>query len=482
MSNAQAPQVAIPLPKGKKRLVTIGCVMLMFTIAMFGLSLANLQGPILTEMNAMQYFSTIAILRVLPLSILTPIGGKLGDLFGRRNVVIVSGLICGIAGILMGIIRILPIYMGCIVLLSAAMGAFTAAPYIIAREINETKDVPRAMGLLSSAVAVGGFLGSIVAGIFQDMGLNSIALMFPAIPLIFAVLLIGFNMPNVKREGEIIIDFPGMALLAVTLCGIILALNMGPRDGWTNPMVIVLFIIGIIALFALIKVEGSAKEPIIPLYLLKNGNYAILLIVGLLCYFYKTAMDTYAPLGIQQVFGGSTTMSGTLQFPRTIVTMIVPMIAGVWVAKKTTNAWKSMLAATITITIVFGAMTFITNPGFSVGTGFMVYIVMITLTGIAESLRAVTITPVAQSYLQPKDYGTGTAMINFVNSLANPVAASLMGILYDIPTHADNTNPALIAAGIRNVFTLAMVSGIVGMIIVVLIVRKQIENKAKAEQ
>lgn len=478
MANEKMPQVAIPLPKAKKRAVTIGCVMLMFAIAMFGLSLANLQGPILTEMNAMQYFSTIAILRVLPLSILTPIGGKLGDLFGRRNVVIVSGAIAGISGVLMGVVRILPIYMGCIVVLSAGMGAFTAAPYIIAREINETKDVPGAMGLLSAAVALGGFLGSIIAGIFQDMGLNSVALMFPAIPLLIAVLLIGFNMPNVKRQGKIVIDFAGMALLTVTLCGIILALNMGPRDGWMNPTVIILFIVGVVALFALLKVESAASEPIIPLYLLKNRNYAILLIVGLLCYFYKTAMDTYAPLGIQQVFGGSTTMSGTLQFPRTIITMILPIIAGAWVAKKATNTWKSMLAATVVITGVFAAMTFITNPANPMGTGFMVYIIAISLTGIAESLRAVTITPTAQSYLEPKDYGTGTAMINFVNSLANPVAASLMGILYDLPTHADNTNPELIAAGIRNVFTLAMVSGIVGIVIVLLIVKKQIESRA----
>lgn len=478
MSNKQG-NVTISLSKSQKRSVTIGCVMLMFSIAMFGLSLANLQGPILTSMNAMEYFTTIAILRVLPLSIMTPIGGKLGDLFGRRNVVIISGLTAVAAGVLMGIVRILPIYMACIVILSAAMGAFTAAPYIIAREINETKDVPKAMGLLSSAVAVGGFGGSIIAGIFQDMGYNALALMLPAIPTLIAIILIALNMPNVKREGKISIDYAGMILLTITLCGIILALNNGPKVGWANLGVIAGLIIGIIALVALLKYEGKAEEPIIPVSLLKNKQYSVLLIVGFLCYFYKTAMDTYAPLGIQRVFGGSTTISGSLQFPRTIVTMILPMILGAWVAKKTKNVWKAMAIATILVAVSFIALSVITVPGNSLMTGVAVYMIFITITGISESARAVAITPTAQSYLEPKDYGTGTAMCNFVNSLANPIAAALMGILYDIPTHNDAENVAAIAKGLQSVYVLSAISGVVGIVIVLLVVKKNLEAREK---
>ncbi len=472
-----APDVAIPLSKGKKRAVTIGCVMLMFTIAMFGLSLANLQGPILTEMNAMGSFSMIAILRVLPLSIMTPIGGKLGDLFGRRNVVLISGIIAGLSSILMSFVRVLPVYMGCIVVLSAAMGAFTAAPYIIAREINETSKVPGAMGLLPAAVAIGGFGGSIVAGMFQDAGFNRLALMCPCVPLIAALLLIGFNMPNVKREGKVTIDFGGMLLLTVALCGIILALNFGPNVGWSNIGVIAGIIIGIIATVFLFRYEAEVEEAIIPVKLLKNKKYAILLVMAFLCYFYKCAMDTYAPLGIQQVFGGSTTISGSLQLPRTIITMFLPIIAGRWIVKKTGNAWKAMSAATGVLVAVFAVMTFVTSTGYALMTGVAVYMIAIAFTGIAESCRAVSVTPTAQSYLKPEDYGIGTALVNFVASLANPFAAAFMGILYDIPTHSNPGNAEAIAAGLRNVFVLAGVSGLVGLLIVIFIVRKQLQNR-----
>ena len=50
--------------------------------------------------------------------------------------------------------------------------------------INERKDVPKAMGMLATAIAVGGFGGSIIAGILTDMGLLKVAILMPAVPLI----------------------------------------------------------------------------------------------------------------------------------------------------------------------------------------------------------------------------------------------------------------------------------------------------------
>ena len=192
-------KVAIPLSNTKRKLVTLGCICLMLSIACFGLSLAVIQGPILEEMDAMSYFSTLTIFASLGLAILTPIGGKLGDLFGRRNIIIISGTVAAVCGIGMGIVDTIVPFMVLRFILGAAQGAFTAAPYILLREINEPQDVPKKMGLLSSSIAIGGFAGSIVAGILTDAGYLKIGIMFPVIPLIIGILLITFNLPNKKR-------------------------------------------------------------------------------------------------------------------------------------------------------------------------------------------------------------------------------------------------------------------------------------------
>ena len=70
---ADVPQVAIPLPKGKKNLVQIGCICMMLSVAMYGLVFATLTSPILTSVNAMDYVSLFTIFAALGVSIMTPI-------------------------------------------------------------------------------------------------------------------------------------------------------------------------------------------------------------------------------------------------------------------------------------------------------------------------------------------------------------------------------------------------------------------------
>ena len=124
------------------------------------------------SVNAMGYVGLFSIFSALGLSIMTPIGGKLGDLIGRRNIVVIPGIICAVCGIAFAFVRSLVPLMVLRLLISLAQGAFTAAPYIITGLINERKKVPKAMGMLATSIAVGGFGGSILAGILTDMGID----------------------------------------------------------------------------------------------------------------------------------------------------------------------------------------------------------------------------------------------------------------------------------------------------------------------
>lgn len=473
MSNQQQPMVAIPLPKGKKNAVQWGCVCMMLSVAMYGLVFATLTSPILESIDALEYVSLFTVFAGLGVSLMTPIGGKLGDLIGRRNIVVIPGIICAVAGIGIAFVRSLVPLMVLRLIVGLAQGAFTAAPYIIVGLINERKDIPKAMGMLATAIAVGGFGGSIIAGILTDMGMMTAAIIMPAVPLLLGVFLIGANLPNIKKEGKVTIDVAGIAALTVTLAGIILALNFGPSMGWTSPMIIVGFVVGIVGLFALIKVEEKAADPLIPLKLFKNKNYVVLLLVGFICYFYQTAMNSYAPIGAIQVMGASTSAAGALQMPRTIVTMFLPTIAGAWVGKKASNKWKAMAIATLFVAIPMIMMGF-TTPG----TSIMIYFVALTLTGVAEGFRSVSITPAAQATLEPQDMGIGTSLVNFVNSLASTIAAAVFGVAYNMNTAADPTNVANIQAGVNAVFWVAGIVSIIGFVIVLLVVRPTMKDEA----
>ena len=356
-----------------------------------------------------------------------------------------------------------------------AQGAFTAAPYIIMGLINERKDVPKAMGMLAAAVAVGGFGGSIIAGILTDMNMLTVAIIMPAAPLLIGIILIGINMPNQKREGKVTIDVPGIIALVVTLCAILLSLNFGSSIGWGHPTIIAGFVLGIVAFYALIKIESKAKEPLIPLTLFKNKNYIVLLAVGFAAYFYQNAMNVYAPIGAMQIMGKSASVAGALQMPRTILTIIIPIIAGTWVGKKTSNMWKAMVAATALTGIPMLVMGF-TTPA----TSIVIYFVALAFTGIAESFRSVSITPAAQLILDPQDIGIGTSFVNFFNSLSGTIAATIFAVAYNMNTAADPTNVELIQNGVNAVFWVAAIVGLVGLAIVILFVRPQMSDKKES--
>ena len=325
------------------------------------------------------------------------------------------------------------------------------------------------------ALSIGGFGGSIIAGILTDMGMLNAAIIFPAIPLLLGVALIGALYPNDKSAKKAKIDMVGIVLLVIALCGILLPLNYGPSMGWTNPIVLGGLLIGIVFTAILIKFESKQEQPIIPVKMFKHKNYLAFVLVGFICYFYRGAMDVYAPLGAINVMGVSTAVAGSLQFPRTIVTMILPAIAGVWVGKKKTNMWKAMAIATALSAFPMLAMGFTTQSASYI----IVYFIALTITGIAESYRGVSITPAAQGCLQPEDIGVGTALVNFANSLAGSLAAAIYGAIYGAFTAADPTNVSNIQGGVNAVFLTAGVITLVGLVLTLFMVKPLLEKQEK---
>ena len=468
--NQATPQVAIPLPPKQKKAVELGGMMYMLFVAFAGLSLAMIQSPVLTAMNGMQYFSTTTILASLGLAIMTPVGGKLSGMYGRQKVMVLAGLLaavcCAGLGISMALNSVM-LFMVFRFLLGAAQGLFTAIPYIILGEINEPKDVPKGMGLLTTVITVGGFAGSILAGILVDAGQLLLAVIFPVIPLAIGIFLIAKNLPNKAAATKPVIDVKGVIALAVLLTGFLFALNLGATMGWTNPVILALFVVAIVGAVMFIKVEKAAGPiAIVPIRLFSNKKLVIILIVGWIAYFYQTAMNTYIPLALLNVIQAPATLTGMLQLPRTAFSMFVPVMAGTWVGKKTGRRWQAMAISMICYIITFAPMC-LTSPAMPA----VLYIALLALTGIGDGFKSVVMTPSAQAAVEPQDMGIATALVTFFNSTASPIAAAVMGVVYDT-LRGGSQEVAAVQAGVNGVFVLTTISVVIGLVLVFLFVRK----------
>ena len=423
-------KVAMPLSKRNKNLTTIASCLFMFYIAAHGTALAISQSFILTKIDGMAYFSLSAILIALGAAIMTPIGGKLGDIVGRRNLMVISGIIALITTVGIAYSPNIIIYLGFNILNSLSKGAFTASPFILMNLINQKKDVPKAMGLLASSVAAGTFAGAMISGTFNDLNLVEIGLVVTGIFIFLAVVLIFIAIPNQKAKNKVKLDTDGIVLLTVLISSFVLSFNFAPTMGWTNPLILVGFATLVVSLIAFIsyekKVEAKDQDPIIAMSLFKNKEYTILLLVGLIAYYYQAVIVNYGSLASLEILNASAKVTGLLTMPRTAIILVLPAISGVWVGKNKSNSWKAMALATGIVFLAFVPLIFV-NPAMPIA----VFFISFSITGIAESLRAVSVTPAAQSILSPKNLSTGTALVNFVNTLASVLASTISGVLFN---------------------------------------------------
>ena len=204
--------------------------------------------------------------------------------------------------------------------------------------------------------------------------------------------------------------------------------------------------------------------------LFSNRVYTALLGVSFLSYFYNTAMNYYAPLAVLQVLGGSSSISGSLQLPRTILTVILPTVCGVWVSKRKQNNWLAMAGATGLVAAAFLSLSFTSRS-----TSLLLFYAMLALTGIAESLRAVSVTPTAQQTLAPQDMGIGTSLLSFANSLSNLLASAVFGIVYDLKVTEARPDALMVADGVNSVFLTASLVSFGGLALVLLVLRRQLK-------
>ena len=268
-----------------------------------------------------------------------------------------------------------------------------------------------------------------------------------------------------ERNPNIKLDVKGMMILVVFVASLVLTLNYAPKIGWTNPTILLGVVSTIVSLLILVKVEQQVEnangQPIIAMSLFKNKEYSILLIIGLSCFYYSTIMLTYGSLAAFQIIRSNATTVGLLSMPRTIITMILPAFTGIWVGKHRGNSWKSMALASGLVALAMLPFTMISSS-FSI----MIFFVLFGVTGIAESFRAVSITPAAQATLTPETLSTGTALLNFINSLAAVLAGSFGGLLF-------NSAQGDIAKGVSQAFVSAVVVSTIAFLLVVFFIRKK---------
>ena len=428
------------ISKSKRTWIIIGAVLMTATVQLSSAGLNNTMYAILSGMNGLQYYALLATLSSLGMAIMCVIGGRIGDMIGRRAVILAGAVLSLASAIVMGLAQSLSVFIVARAVLSFGIGTFPGNAFVVAADVSDAKQYPKVAALLTATLMVATFLGSTIAGYLVDAGLIPAAIIYPGVVGLIGAVIAAAKMDKKPTTDGVRgkVDGIGMVLLAVFMLSLCLSLNQGANLGFGNPIIICGFVVAVVSLLALLKVEKKAEVPVIPLYLFKNKKYTGVIFAGAFITFYEVVMASYVPVSGQALMGLSASITGYFSLPRTIIAIALAAPAAAWVVKnQAKNSAIGLAAAGLLAAVAFLGMIFV-GAGSPVALPF----ILIGITGFTEALKGASFRPLVISQLEPKDFGVGIGMMTATGTLLMTILLSIVGPVFTAVS-AQNMGSAL---------------------------------------
>jgi EmrB/QacA subfamily drug resistance transporter len=299
MSATAAPASA---PADSRRVLVVASgLMLVMLLASLDQTIVSTALPtIVGDLGGLAHISWVVTAYLLAITAVTPLYGKLGDLYGRKVVLqgalvlfLIGSALCGLAQSMTELIVFRAIQGlgggGLMVSAQAAIG-----------DVVAPSQRGKYSGLFGAVFGVSSVAGPLIGG-FLTSHVSWRAIFYVNLPLgalAFAVLAV--TLPTISERRKHQIDYAGTLLLALGLSALILATTLGGNTfDWASPAIVGMGLVCVVSLVALAFVEQRAAEPILPPSLFRNRVFSL----------------TYLPLFQQVVRGLSPTASGLQLIP-----------------------------------------------------------------------------------------------------------------------------------------------------------------------
>jgi EmrB/QacA subfamily drug resistance transporter len=310
-------------------------------LALGGLALAvsqSLVAPALREIQVDLGVSTTAVTWVLTAfllsaSVATPILGRLGDMFGKKRVLVIALTAVAVGTFVSAIASSLGLMVAGRVIQGLGGGIFPLSMSIIRDEFPRER-VAGGIALISAILGVGGGLGIVLAGPIVDHLNYHWLFWFPFFVVTIAAIGVFLVVPEspIRTRGRV--DWLGAVLLAGWLVALLLPLSEGRSWGWTSARVLGLLAAAAVIALIWVAVEIRSREPLVDMRMMRlrgvwtTNLTAILLGAGMFGSFILIPQLVELPKSTGYGFGGSVTQGGLYLLPSTVMMVVFSVIAG----------------------------------------------------------------------------------------------------------------------------------------------------------
>src|SRR6202011_6204930 len=315
----QRPATAGPLTVGMSRrrtiLVVAGTMLALLLAALDQTIVGTAMPRIVADLNGLSYYAWVITAYLVASTVMVPVAGKLGDLFGRKPFLLTGMVGFVAASALCGASQ----NMAELVVFRSLQGIFGgvlfATVFAVIGDLFPQQQA-RVGGLFGAVFGLSSVLGPTAGGYITD-NLGWRWVFYVNLPIgIAAVLIVAATLPFVRSKASVRdIDFPGAAALVAGLIPLMIALSITRDHAWTSPEVLGLLIGSAVMLVLFYVLEQRTNNPIVPFGLFKNATFSVSMITSFLTGFAMFGAIIFVPLIYQGVLGVTATNSGQLLTP-----------------------------------------------------------------------------------------------------------------------------------------------------------------------
>jgi len=410
-------------------------------------------------------------------AIVTPISGRLGDMYGKRRMLVGSPAVMVVGSVVCAMTTsLVPLVVGR-ALQGAAVGVIPLAIAVLRDELPARR-VPGAMATLSATLGVGGSVGlPFAAGVAQLTGWHMLFVVSAVIGVLGIVLTL-WVVPEseARRPGRF--DYVGAVLLSVALILLLLPVSKGSTWGWASPVTIGMSAGAVVVAVCWVFFESRQPRPLVDVRL--SGRRPVLMTnaasiaLGFAMYANVLAFPQLlmAPHETGYGFGQSMLMAGIALAPSGLVMM-------------------SLSPVSARITDRFGARTTLACGAVTLGAGYLFaywfhtevrhIVVAAMLVGAGVGLAYAAMPALIMSAVPLSESAAANSLNTLMRSIGTSSAAAVVGVVLAAMTVriGDAVVPSL--AGFRATFLIAVAATAVALVFTAMIPRSRPPLEAVAD-
>ncbi len=376
-----------------------------------------------------------------------PIYGKLGDLYGRKRMLVQAIAVFLVASLLCGAAQTLNQLLLARFVQGLGAGGLGTLSMAVLADVIPPRQLGRWMGYQGVAFAVSSVAGPLVGGLFVDH-LSWRWAFFVNLPVgLISAVIVATKVPSSRRRQVHSIDWLGSLLLVATLSALMLVATLGGETfAWTSPQLIGLAIAVPVLAFVFVRRELVAPEPVLPLRLvgdrLMRASIGVNFASGVLIW----GGIFFVPLFVQEVNGVSPTKAGFTLMPLMFGAAAGTLVAGRAVERSgRIRSWPIGGSVLMVIGVGLLATIGISTPTAVVGAWALVLGLGIGFV-MQPSLLA------AQNAAPTGDMGTATSTVLLCRSLGSTIGIPIFGGILNAGLASRGMSPAGFAHAVPLVF------------------------------